>query len=228
VPYPFAHPAAVLPLVRPMGRFAVPSALVIGSIAPDLWHLVPHVSRAESHTLAALGWFSLPVGLLCYFLFHGVVKEPLVELLWPRLKAFVCRGLPRTPWHAVLISLIVGALTHLVWDGLTHTNDHTLQSPNWLQHINTMLGTAILMWWIWRQLRGVPARAPSLSRFARACTALAATGAMAVSVLWSADAWPALDRQLLKDAAIAALQGLAAALFVYCILFRRKIARRAV
>jgi len=47
VPYPFAHPAAVLPLARPMGRFAAPSALAIGSVLPDLWYFVPLADRAE-------------------------------------------------------------------------------------------------------------------------------------------------------------------------------------
>jgi hypothetical protein len=222
VPYPFAHPAAVLPLVRPMGRFAVPSALVIGSIAPDLWRLTPFVNRVESHSVGALFWFCLPAGLLCYVLFHLLFKEPLIALVSPRLGAFACRGLPRAPWISVVVSLLVGAITHLAWDALTHP-----PSQYWRQHASTLAGGAILAWWTWRKLRGLPARPSALSAFARGCTALAVAGAMAISVLWTADAWPALDRQLLKAAVIAALQGMTAALFVYCILFRRKIARRA-
>jgi Domain of unknown function (DUF4184) len=62
VPYPFAHPAAVLLLARPMGRFAVPSALVIGSVIPDLWYFLPFVGREASHSPAGLFWFCLPAG----------------------------------------------------------------------------------------------------------------------------------------------------------------------
>ena len=77
MPYPFAHPAAVLP----MGRFGVPSALAIGSIAPDLWHFAPLVDRAHSHGADALLWFCLPVGVAAYLLFHLVLKAPLIALV---------------------------------------------------------------------------------------------------------------------------------------------------
>jgi hypothetical protein len=227
VPYPFAHPAAVLPLARPMGRFAVPSALAIGSVAPDLWHLVPLASRADSHSLAALLWFCLPVGLLAYALFHLVLKQPLIALLWPRLGAFACKGLPGAPWYAVVVSLLVGALTHLAWDAITHTNDHTMQDPNWFQHANTALGGVVLGGWIWRRVRRVPALPWQLSAFHRGCVALAIGGVMAIAALNAADSWPAFDRQLIKSVGIGALQGLAAALLVYSLAFRRKILRRA-
>jgi len=226
VPYPFAHPAAVLPLVPVLGRFAVPSALAIGSIAPDLWHLVPFVSRADSHSPAALLWFCLPAGLLAYALFHLVLKQPLIALAWPRLGAFACKGFPPSPWHAVAASLLLGALTHLAWDALTHTNDHTVQDPNWFQHANTLLGSVILGAWIWRRVRRVPRVPYRLSVFHRGCAALAIAGAMAISALCSADTWPAFDRQLLKSVGIGALQGLVAALLVYALIFQRKILRR--
>ena len=222
MPYPFAHPAAVLPLARPLGRFAVPSALAIGSIAPDLWHLVPFADRADSHSAAALLWFCLPAGLLAYALFHLVLKQPLIALAWPRLGAFACKGLPPSPWTAVVVSLLVGALTHIAWDGLTHIEDH-----NWLQHASTVAGSAILGWWIWRRVRRVPPLPYSVSAFHRGCAALAIGGAMAISALYAADSWPAFDRQLLKSVGIGALQGLAAALLVYALAFRRKILRRA-
>ena len=227
MPYPFAHPAAVLPLAPLMGRLAVPSALAIGSVAPDLWHLVPFADRADSHSAAALFWFCLPVGLLAYALFHLVLKQPLIALAWPRLGAFSRDGLPRAPWHAVIASLLVGALTHLVWDALTHTNDHTIQGPNWFQHANTALGSVILGWWIWRKVRRAPALPYEISAFHRGCAALAIGGVMAIGALYAADSWPAFDRQLIKSVGIGALQGLAAALLVYSLAFRRKILRRA-
>ena len=104
MPYPIAHPAAVIPLVRPMGRFAVPSALVIGSVSPDLWYFVPALERADSHSPAGLFWFCLPVGFAVYFAFHLLLKEPLLALA-PRFAAFYRPGLPRAPLYAVALSL---------------------------------------------------------------------------------------------------------------------------
>jgi hypothetical protein len=233
VPYPFAHPVAVLPLVRPMGRFAVPSALVIGSVVPDLWYFVPFVSRADSHSAAALFWFCLPVGFAAYAMFHLLLKHPLIALLphavSRRLGSFTSPGLPAVPWHAVIFSLLVGALTHIVWDGLTHSNDHAIHGHNWLQHANTALGTAILAWWVWHKLRRAPVSAPpaELSALARACTMLGLVAAMAISA-WSSAEWSAFDlaalRSFVRSAGMAAIQGLCLAVFAYCLLwhFRAK------
>src|SRR5262245_39207676 len=120
MPYPFAHPAAVLPLPRLMGRLAVPSALVIGSLSPDLWYLAPPLAREDNHGAAALLWFCLPAGLALYALFHLLLKQPLIALLSPRLAAFTPAGLPAAPWRAVVVSLLAGALTHFAWDAATH------------------------------------------------------------------------------------------------------------
>ena len=229
MPYPFAHPAAVLPLVRPMGRFAAPSALAIGSVLPDLWYFVPFVDRADSHSLAGLAWFCLPVGVAAYALFHLLLKQPLIALLSPRLGSFTCAGLPAVPWYAVVVSLLVGALTHLAWDGLTHSNDHSIHEHNWLQHASTALGTAILVWWSWRKLRSAPlaAEVVHLSTFHRLSVLVGFLGAMVIAALWSADIGLALDRpalkHLLRTAGIAALEGLGVALLIYCALFRRKM-----
>ena len=230
MPYPFAHPAAVLPLLGPMGRFAVPSALAIGSIAPDLWYFVPFLGRHETHTLAALGWFCLPAGLLVYALFHLILKQPLVALLSPRLGAFTPAGVPDVPLRAVVISLLAGALTHVVWDGLTHSDDDTIQGHNWPQHASTLAGSAVLAWWIWQKLRQAPPAPSVLSPRVRAFILLALLGAAALAAWVSADL-PAADlvalRHFLRTGGFAAVQALSVALLVYCLLFQRKMFRRA-
>lgn len=228
MPYPFAHPAAVIPLARPLGRTGVPSALAIGSVVPDLWYFVPGFSRSDSHSAAGLVWFCIPAGLLAYALFHAVLKQPLVALISPRLSHYACAGLPQRPWYAVVVSLLVGAITHLVWDALTHAAQ---QGPNLWQHASTIVGAAILAVWVSRRLRAVPPAPAQLSAFARGCICLALLGAMAIAALWSADISLTADlifdirvlRRLLRTAGIGALAGLGAALLVYCLVFRRKI-----
>jgi hypothetical protein len=230
MPYPFAHPAAVIPLARPLGRFAVPSALAIGSMAPDFWYLVPLLERGDSHSLAGLAWFCLPVGLLAYALFHLLLKQPLVALVSPRLGSFTPSSLPDVPWLAVIVSLLAGALTHLAWDAITHSYDHGLQRHNWLQHASTALGTMVLGWWSWRKLRLVPAARGPLSPLARASVVLALLGAGALAA-WVTAEPPAADlralRQFLRTGGIAAVHALSVALLVYSLLFQRKMLRRA-
>jgi hypothetical protein len=227
VPYPFAHPAAVLPLARLMGPLAVPSALAIGSILPDLWYFVPLASRDQSHSIAALFWFCLPLGLGAYLLFHLVLKQPLVALISPRLGAFACPRLPRVPLYAVAASLLAGALTHIAWDHLVH-----FPHPPWLQHASTALGTALLAGWIWLKVRKarVPAAALRLSLAVRTSVVLGALGVMALVAACTADVAPALDRgtlrHLLRTAGIAGLEGFAAALLCYCALWQLRPARK--
>jgi hypothetical protein len=237
VPYPFAHPVAVLPLVRPMGRFAVPSALVIGSVAPDLWYFVPFASRDATHSAGALVWFCLPIGLVVYAMFHLLVKHPLLALfpraLSGRLASFTVPSLPAAPWHAVLVSLLAGALTHIVWDALTHSNHHAIHGHNWLQHASTALGTAVLAWWIWRKLRRAPVIEPmlALSPFARTWIVIALAVAMAISAWGSVDAspWLASDldatRRMVKTAGMAGVEGFCLAVLAYCVFWRLSVKR---
>src|SRR5262245_46796273 len=129
MPFTFAHPAAAVPLRGVLGRYGVLSALVIGSLTPDFPYFLPlDIPREVSHSLPALAWFCLPMGLLVYVLFHVFLKGPLLALLPPatlcRLGPYTSRfqSLPQASWTAVIVSLLCGAVTHLLWDAFTHNN----------------------------------------------------------------------------------------------------------
>jgi hypothetical protein len=171
VPYAFAHPAAVVPVAKLLGRRAVPSALAIGSMIPDAWYLVPLLDRSHSHDALGVLWFCLPAGLVAYAAFHLVFKQPMLALLprnlAGRLAAWSTPGLPQVPWFSVLVSLLAGIATHLVWDALTHKGYVPILEASLfagvsvhrvLQHASTVLGTAFLAWWLWRKLRATQPR----------------------------------------------------------------------
>ena len=225
MPYPFAHPAAVLPLAPLMGRLAVPSALAIGSVLPDLWYFVPMVTRSQSHSAAGLIWFCIPLGLLVYALFHLVLKEPLIALLSPRLAAFSSSGLPVARWYAVLVSLLAGAATHQLWDALTHSNDYAVHGHNWAQHASTALGTAVLLWWGWRKLRGASLPRPAaLSLRSRIGIGVLLVMPAAAAALLGAVADGNM-RTLVRSAGLAALNAMAVAIFVYCAVWHLRARR---
>lgn len=184
MPFTFAHPAAVLPLLRPLDRYALPSALVVGSIAPDLTFFVPLVlPRTLTHGLAGLLLFCLPAGLLAWLMFHVVLKEPLMRLLpdgWQRRLAPPASPAIRL-WPALPVSLLCGAATHLVWDSFTHPGTvvmdalpvlqtilvslggYQLSVFKLLQHASSVAGLSLLAWWLRRWLQRTPAAAlPSL------------------------------------------------------------------
>lgn len=247
MPYVFAHPAAAVPLHVLLGRSAVPSALVIGSIAPDLWYLLYLVDREHAHSVPGLFWFCLPAGLLLYTAFHRLFKEPILALmpalLAARLASWTCRSLPRVPWRAVVVSLLAGSIAHLAWDALTHSSvlfvdraviaikGYDLQARQLLQHGSTLLGSAFLAGWLWRKLRARPAaRPPGLAVLPMPLRAVILAALLFLSI------WPfwhvAFDvpaskladvillRGVLRGGATSGLSALGLALLAYCLLWR--------
>ena len=234
MPYAFAHPAAVVPVAKLLGRRAVPSALAIGSMIPDAWYLVPGLERGHSHDPLGLLWFCLPAGLVMYLAFHILFKQPMLALLpdsiGARLSGRTTRGLPPRPWLWVLLSLLAGAGTHLLWDALTHEDGVTLVNAGVylhrvLQHASTIAGTAFLGWWIWRKLRTAQTQAavPQLDRRVRA-----AVVAVLFLVPWCvfASMLLAFDSQslraALRAAGVTAFSTFGLIALVYSIAWRRR------
>ena len=188
MPFTLAHPAAVLPLPRVMGRWCVFSALVVGSMAPDFAYFAPlGVSGEQTHSLAGLLWFCIPAGLTALLVFHGLLKQPLISLFpeWMQasLAPYTDSRSPRGGWRwlPIVICLAIGALTHIVWDAFTHrgapavemlpvlnatvtsAGGYELRVYKILQHGSTLLGMAAVALCAWGWLRrnpGTPSTLP--------------------------------------------------------------------
>ena len=155
MPYPIAHPAAVVPLHRLLGRLSVPSALAIGSVVPDFWYVLPIFQRGDSHSPEGLFFFCLPVGFAAYILFH-LLKAPALALL-PRALAerlWACSPVlfPAASFTAVCVSLLLGAETHLLWDSLTGDELY----GRIVRHGSTLLGGAFVIWWAAQKIKAAP------------------------------------------------------------------------
>ncbi|MDR3575833.1 MAG: DUF4184 family protein [Anaerolineaceae bacterium] len=176
MPFTLAHPAASIPLTR---RGLLLSALVVGSLAPDFSYFVTlDTNQNFGHTLAGLFWFCLPMGLLVLWLFHGLVKRPLLALL-PQGFQLRLAGATAQPFSffpsertwKIVLSLLVGSITHLVWDSFTHPDgwivEHfqvfdtivfrwagsDFQIYTLLQYASSLVGMALIGWWVWRWYR---------------------------------------------------------------------------
>jgi hypothetical protein len=171
VPLTLAHPAAAVPLAKPLGRWGVLAALITGSIAPDLVYFLPFpITREMSHSLGGLFWFCLPAGTALYALFHSTLKGPLSALMPAAMQARLLRFLEPSAPHAtrllaIPVSVLAGAVTHLVWDSFTHpeapavaafpvlrsrlftVSDYDVCVFNILQHLSTALGIFLLVRW---------------------------------------------------------------------------------
>jgi hypothetical protein len=172
MPFTLAHPAASIPFTR---RGLVLSALVVGSVAPDLsYFMTLNTNQSFGHTIPGLFWFCLPMGLVVLWLFHSLLKRPMIALLpdgFQRRLASLVDPFAFSPllrlWR-IVVSLLIGSITHLVWDSFTHPDGWIVerfpvfetvvfrlagsdfQIFKLLQYASSILGLAVLVWWIWK------------------------------------------------------------------------------
>lgn len=188
MPFMLFHPAAAIPFYRPLGRYGVLSALIIGSLMPDMHYFLPlAVERGAAHSVQGLVWFCWPLGFGFYFLYHRLLKRPLALLLPPAFAARVAPWLGQLPpvsLRAVALSLLLGAATHIAWDAFTHRHgamvealpvlrsvwftlgNYPLPGYEILQQASNVLGFTLLSIWLRRWSR--TAAAPGIVAVDRA------------------------------------------------------------
>ncbi len=173
MPFTASHVAAVLPFVRtPL----VPSALVVGSMVPDLTMFYRLHIYTETHSVLGVFVFNAAIGFGALALWHLLLAEPLYTVAPHAVR----RRLPapdpasllrRAGWPRRLLltyaSLVVGAGTHVSWDAFTHpgrwgsqhidwfaTWHGPLPGTSWAQYASTVLGGVAVAGWLalwWRR-----------------------------------------------------------------------------
>lgn len=190
MPFTPSHAVVALPFIRtPL----VPAAIAIGAMTPDLPLFLRGVGLDYSftHTFANVVW-TAAVSLVLFVLWRAVLR-PAVPELAPR---WLARRLPEE-WSVgaveaagravgvgekrvypllLAVSLILGVLSHIVWDLFTHEGRWGVQALpaldemwgpltgfKWLQHGSSVLGLVIIGVWALLWLRRQGAR-PALSQ----------------------------------------------------------------
>ncbi|NUP82255.1 MAG: DUF4184 family protein [Nonomuraea sp.] len=206
MPFTPSHIAAVLPLAGSARarRFADPWALALGTMVPDLPIFLPFLpAYGDWHSWTGVLTLDLVAVLVLLPLFHGVLRDPLIALLPPSLAgraALLRPGRPRVA--AVVAGALIGSATHVFWDSFTHsyasarwgewldTPVHgTIKLFGVLQYTSSVVGLAVVVWWVWRGLSRMPAaEVPERLRVApalrRAVLAACSLGVVAGALLW--------------------------------------------
>lgn len=144
--FTLAHMAAALPFYGARRGLCF-DALLIGTMMPDLPYYVgsSNLVADHAHQWSGVMTYNLPVGLLVFAAWYWGVKPAMVALIMPFAKTAAIYpprdgykkvGTPK-PLSAlvlpVIFGLIVGAITHIIWDGITHTDGFIAQQVGWLQ-----------------------------------------------------------------------------------------------
>jgi len=172
MPFTPTHVVAILPFAR--ARLFPFSALAIGAMIPDLPLFFPGVEYGQTHSAIGVLSASLPLGLVAFWFFQLVLREPLVDLApsWARRRLVV----DLTPlshrsfvgFLGVALAVTLGSYTHVFWDEFTHrwgwgvqwldplSRDVAVAGTSvpvykLLQYGSSLLGLPVLMWSLWRK-----------------------------------------------------------------------------
>ncbi|WFD09812.1 DUF4184 family protein [Tepidibacter hydrothermalis] len=128
MPFTFAHPSIVLPFGFKQTKYLDFTALIIGTMAPDFEYFI-HFRPIQivGHTFLGQFYFNLPIIFIIAYIYHYILKKPIISNL-PKPYCNRYRYLIKRYWRinslskfiVFCYSAILGALTHIVWDGFTH------------------------------------------------------------------------------------------------------------
>lgn len=178
---------------------------VVGAMTPDFEYLL----RLEplslvSHSVRGLFVFCLPVGMVSWVLWEWLVRPVGRDLVALAPGGSSAPPTSVTAWLAAVVALLLGSASHVGWDAFTHRfawgPDHFpgLLQPaftlggtvmpwfNLLQRLSTVVGGAIVLAWLAREVgaEGAGLRALLAPRRFRAWAAL---GAVALALgMWNA------------------------------------------
>jgi len=123
--FTLSHCIVAIPLTKFFKQRIPFASIAIGSMTPDLYRLLTTQSGFVSHQWTSVIVPNLFIGLLFCFLWYYIYK--------PTLSYIFISKYPKTNqsnhlirFFLLIIGLLLGCITHLIWDGLTHLDHRTL------------------------------------------------------------------------------------------------------
>ncbi len=169
MPFTISHPAIVLPLKKLWPQYFSLTGLMAGAMAPDLLYflIATTAPRGISHSWLGLFVFCLPAGILFSFAFHWLFKKDFIANLPFKMDSYLSglatsKWVPKgfLAWIVFLLSIIIGILSHFLWDAFTHAQgeiaqllpflnntivifERNIKITSLLQHFSTLIGAIV-------------------------------------------------------------------------------------
>jgi hypothetical protein len=168
MPFTFSHPAAIVSFTYLPRKWISLTGLIVGSVIPDFAYFTGLGFSSEiSHSIRGIFSINFPIAIVVAFTYHLLVRDALIMHL---PYSFKCRFLvfTRFDWCqyaknnpiVIFFSVLLGILSHLMWDSFTHEDGFFVKqwpllqmntSMLWqiqmyrvIQHISTVLGGVIV------------------------------------------------------------------------------------
>lgn len=123
MPFTLSHAVLAPPIAKLTGYRLPIAALAIGTMTPDLYRLFTQADYDISHQWSGIIFPNLLIGLVFCLLWYGLyrtaifrffgIKKPLNLISLDKIAGFLI---------AIIFAVLIGISTHLVWDGLTHSD----------------------------------------------------------------------------------------------------------
>ena len=173
MPFTFSHPAAILPLKRFFSQPLGFPALLLASVSPDFGYYIHNFKMAsQAHTIIGGIAICLPTTVLLLAIYPLLARPIFFILPAPhRQYCTSCHSSGLVPKIKDLpflaAAILLGAWSHILWDGFTHQNGlfvrylpflqrellfigtEKLYFYQVLQQSSTLIGGVILLWAYW-------------------------------------------------------------------------------
>lgn len=168
MPFTLAHPIAAAPIWLCSNKRLDLPGLLIGSMIPDLEYFIAlQPTRTIGHTFLGIFIQGIPCAIVLLLIARYVLRRPFLALLpqqlaqrFPRARSYF--PLPVSQLINIVLSIVIGAVSHLIWDAFTHrdgwfvTRSALLQSEpggmpiyKLLQYGGGIFGVlALLIWFV--------------------------------------------------------------------------------
>lgn len=157
MPFTISHAVLAPPISKWSGQRLPISALAIGCMVPDLVRLFTSEQINYTHLWSAWLYPNLLIGIAFCLLWYLVFRPALFRFIGIQKPINISsfkQSIIFIFW--IILSLIIGTATHLIWDGLTHVDFRTfvfhdflsqnilLANHNYPMHRVLQVGTSIL------------------------------------------------------------------------------------
>lgn len=151
MPFTFSHPAVVLPFWKISRKYLSFTGLIVGSMVPDFeFFLKMKTGPNVGHHFFGIFFFDIPLALILCFIFHKFLKRPLFiyspDWFGRRVTKYIDFDWPLYALRhilVVIISIIVGIITHLFFDAFTHHDGFFVERIDFFKKIYTLMGMDI-------------------------------------------------------------------------------------